>query len=109
MVKRIAKKNYKIKFKNGYKGLILKTSSFTRSNFLCKEHKMSDLKSKIPDINEITSMAGKLFKDVKQSISEIISTYKEKHSESDANCSEAKTTGKAKKSTTKKEKDTEAK
>ncbi len=43
---------------------------------------MSDLKSKIPDINEITSMAGKLFKDVKNSITEIISDYKQKHPES---------------------------
>lgn len=40
---------------------------------------MSDLKSKIPDLNEITSMAGKLFKDVKQSITEIIADYKESH------------------------------
>lgn len=40
---------------------------------------MSDLKSKMPDISEITSMAGKLFKDVKKSISEIIADYKASH------------------------------
>lgn len=37
---------------------------------------MSDSKSKMPDISEITSMAGKLFSDVKKSISEIIADYK---------------------------------
>ena len=40
---------------------------------------MSDLKSKLPDMNEITSMASKLFKDVKKSITEIISDYKNNH------------------------------
>lgn len=45
---------------------------------------MSDLKSKIPDLNEITSMAGKLFKDVKKSIVEIIADYKEKHPQESA-------------------------
>ncbi len=40
---------------------------------------MSDLKSKIPDINEITAMAGKLFKDVKKSVTEIIADYKANH------------------------------
>lgn len=40
---------------------------------------MSDLKSKMPDINEITSMATKLFKDVKKSITEIIADYKANH------------------------------
>lgn len=40
---------------------------------------MSDLKSKMPDLNEITSMAGKLFKDVKKSITEIIAEYKTNH------------------------------
>lgn len=40
---------------------------------------MSDLKSKMPDLNEITSMAGKLFKDVKKSITEIIADYKTNH------------------------------
>lgn len=39
---------------------------------------MSDLKSKLPDLNEITTMATKLFKDVKSSVGEIIDTYKQK-------------------------------
>ena len=42
---------------------------------------MSDLKSKLPDMNEIGSMAGKLFKDVKSSVMEIIDDYKKKHEE----------------------------
>ncbi len=36
-------------------------------------------KSKIPDLAEVSGMAGKLFKDVKQSVTEIFSDYKEKH------------------------------
>ena len=39
---------------------------------------MSDKKSSLPDINELSSMASKLFKDVKASVSEIICTYKNK-------------------------------
>lgn len=39
---------------------------------------MSDLKSKMPDLNELTSMAGKLFNDVKNSVSEIVDMYKHK-------------------------------
>ena len=38
---------------------------------------MSDSKSKMPDLNEIGSIAGKLFKDIKKSVSEIISDYKQ--------------------------------
>lgn len=40
---------------------------------------MSDLKSKLPDLNELGSMAGKLYKDVKASVCEIIEDYKLKH------------------------------
>ncbi|NDH08644.1 MAG: hypothetical protein EBY16_03335 [Gammaproteobacteria bacterium] len=35
--------------------------------------------SKLPDLNEISNMAGKLFGDVKKSIGEIIDEYKAKH------------------------------
>jgi hypothetical protein len=42
---------------------------------------MSDFKSKIPDLNELTSMAGKLFAGVKTSVKEIINDYKKKRSE----------------------------
>lgn len=41
---------------------------------------MADFKSKLPDFKEITSMAGKLFKDVKTSICEIVADYKKNHS-----------------------------
>ena len=51
---------------------------------------MSDLKSKIPDLNEITSIAGKLFKDVKKSIAEIIADYKQKHPQKSESSTEAK-------------------
>lgn len=44
---------------------------------------MADQKSKLPDLSEITSMAGKFFKDVKTSISQIIDEYKAKHSKSE--------------------------
>ena len=40
---------------------------------------MSDLKSKLPDLNEITSMAGKFYTDIKKSVVEIIDDYKQKH------------------------------
>lgn len=43
---------------------------------------MSDLKSKLPDLNELSAIANKLFKDVKSSISEIITEYKSKRTES---------------------------
>ncbi|WP_051131874.1 hypothetical protein [Legionella tunisiensis] len=37
---------------------------------------MGDFKSKLPDFKELSSIAGKLFKDVKTSVSEIIDDYK---------------------------------
>jgi len=39
---------------------------------------MSDKKSKLPDFKELTSMASKLFTDVKNSVSDIIKTYQQK-------------------------------
>lgn len=39
---------------------------------------MSDFKSKMPDVNEITTMATKLFKDVRSSVGEIVEMYKQK-------------------------------
>ncbi|KTD65497.1 hypothetical protein [Legionella spiritensis] len=39
---------------------------------------MSDFKSKLPDLKEISSIATKLFKDVKTSVGEIIDDYKQK-------------------------------
>jgi hypothetical protein len=46
---------------------------------------MSDFKSKLPDFKEVSSMAGKLFKDVKTSVAEIITDYKKKRAETTAN------------------------
>lgn len=45
---------------------------------------MSDLKSKLPDLEELSSIAGKLFKDVKKSVVEIIDDYKKKHPSDEA-------------------------
>ncbi|MBA2656052.1 MAG: hypothetical protein H0U70_03610 [Tatlockia sp.] len=42
---------------------------------------MSESKSKFPDLKEISSMAGKLFNDVKKSVSEIYCEYKKNHAE----------------------------
>lgn len=42
---------------------------------------MSGPKSKLPDFKEVTSMATKLFKDVKTSLTEIIVEYKKKRTE----------------------------
>lgn len=43
---------------------------------------MSDIKSKMPDLKEVTAMAGKLFNDLKKSVGEIVSDYKTKHCDS---------------------------
>lgn len=40
---------------------------------------MSDFKSKLPDMNEIGAIAGKLYKDVKKSVVEIIDDFKKNH------------------------------
>lgn len=60
---------------------------------------MSDLKSKLPDLNELSTMAGKLFADLKKSVNEIIDTYKSKHDTmcADAQCTETKPKKKAEK------------
>ncbi len=42
---------------------------------------MSDLKSKLPDLSELSSMADTLYHGVKDSIVKIIAEYKEKHKE----------------------------
>jgi len=41
---------------------------------------MSDSKSKLPDLKEIANMAGKLFNDIKKSVSEIVCDYQKNHS-----------------------------
>ncbi|WP_131750064.1 hypothetical protein [Legionella beliardensis] len=42
---------------------------------------MSDFKSKLPSFQEVTHIVGKLFKDVKNSVSEIIDEYKQKRTQ----------------------------
>ena len=65
---------------------------------------MSDFKSKLPDLKEIGLMAGKLFKDIRTSVSEIVETYKEKHpSPPQAESEETKPEKKAAESSKKKE------
>ena len=39
---------------------------------------MSDFKSKLPDLKEFNEITGKLFKDIKTSVTEIIDNYKKK-------------------------------
>ena len=39
---------------------------------------MSDLKSKLPDMKELGSISGKLFGDLKKSVTEIIKDFKQK-------------------------------
>ncbi|MCX7117102.1 MAG: hypothetical protein NTW94_04200 [Legionellales bacterium] len=40
---------------------------------------MSDFKSKLPDLKELGEMTGKLFKDIRNSVTEIINDYKKNH------------------------------
>lgn len=42
---------------------------------------MSDLKSKLPDMKEVGSIATKLYKDLRTSVTEIIHDYKKKREE----------------------------
>lgn len=59
---------------------------------------MSDLKSKLPDLNELGSMASKLFKDIKTSVCGIIDDYKDKHpAETEAESKKAAAKGDAEK------------
>lgn len=39
---------------------------------------MSDFKSKLPDLKELSSMTSKLYKGIKSSVQEIIQDYKDK-------------------------------
>lgn len=43
-----------------------------------------DIKSKMPDLKELASMTGKLFKDIKTSVGEIIQEYKENRAAEEA-------------------------
>lgn len=45
---------------------------------------MNDLKSKLPDFKELTTMTGKLYNDIKKSICEIVHTYKENRAQQEA-------------------------
>lgn len=43
------------------------------------KEKWQKIKEKLPSLNEVGSMAGKLFKDIKKSVCEIVEDYKAKH------------------------------
>lgn len=47
---------------------------------------MPEQKSKMPDLNEITGMATKLFNDIKDSVTDIIKDYKAKRDVDGAAC-----------------------
>ncbi len=65
---------------------------------------MSDFKSKLPDLKELSSMTSKLFKGLKSSVEEIIHDYKQKRETKAGDDKPAKETPKA--STTTKSKKT---
>ena len=52
---------------------------------------MNDLKSKLPDLNELSSMAGKLYNDIKSSVCGIINDYKQKHPAAETTKNDVKT------------------
>lgn len=62
---------------------------------------MSDSKSKMPDLNEIGSMVGKLFGDIKKSVVDIVDDFKNKHPAEKA----AEPTAETKKTAAKKDED----
>lgn len=53
---------------------------------------MSDFKSKLPDLKEVSEITGKLFKDIKTSVSEIITNYKKKREDSETTVVKTETT-----------------
>lgn len=61
---------------------------------------MGDLKSKLPDLKELGEMSNKLFKDIKASVCEIITSYKEKRPSETSSQPAAKKTTTAKKTKT---------
>ena len=68
---------------------------------------MSDIKSKIPDFKELASMTGKLYNDLKTSVTQIIKDYKDVREQSDV--SEAAEEVKPKKAAAEPESDEEQK
>jgi hypothetical protein len=54
-----------------------------------REYTMSDFKSKLPDFKEISSMTSKLFKGIKDSVTEIIHDYKQKRAEAEVKAESA--------------------
>ena len=62
------------------------------------ELKMSDLKSKLPDLKELGEIGSKLYKDIKTSVCEIISGYKKKHPSTEPHAKTTKKTSSAVKS-----------
>jgi Sec-independent protein translocase protein TatA len=60
------------------------------SRDLNKGAKIMNEPSKLPDVNEVLSMLGKFYRDMRTSVGEIVADYKAKHMGSDEN--KAKTT-----------------
>ena len=60
---------------------------------------MGDLKSKLPDLNEVVSMMDKLYQGIKCSVVGIIHDYKEKHAQNDASIDPVKPAAAAKDAT----------
>lgn len=52
---------------------------------------MSDFKSKLPDLKELSSMTSKLFNGIKNSVVEIVKDYKEKRANDEAQAKPAAT------------------
>jgi hypothetical protein len=50
-------------------------------NIFSSENSMGDFKSKLPDFQEIIGFTGKLLKDVKKSVGEIVDDYKLKRAQ----------------------------
>ena len=56
---------------------------------------MNDLKSKLPDLKELSSMSNKLFNGIKNAINEIVHDYKEKRAVNDTKAEQETTTQEA--------------
>lgn len=62
---------------------------------------MADMKSMMPDLKDVTSIASKLFNDMRKSVGEIVTDYKAKHCPDEATAEKTtKTETKTKTSTT---------
>jgi hypothetical protein len=51
---------------------------------MADDNKSNDKKSKLPDLEELTGIVGKLFGDLKKSVGEIVTDYKDKREAGEA-------------------------